>query len=114
MGALFSKRVSASRRPSQIQPNTDIIDRQRSFSIYPEDWAGKHYSEVVTFLKGKYPNAHVTTQAEKESTCDLTFTRPVSFEEGDTHIIVVYNCYTNQIMGFFEVFDNKDYSSIQK
>lgn len=92
MGALFSKRVRASQ----------VVERQRTFSIYPEDWAGKHYSEVVTFLKGKYPHAHVTTQAEKVSTCDLTFTRPVSFEEDDTHIIVVYNCHNNQIMGFYE------------
>ena len=99
MGALFSKRNSAKRRPSQV---TVEIERQRAFSIYPEDWTDKHYSEVVTFLKGKYPHIHVTTQAEKESTCNLTFTRPVSFEEDNTRIIVVYNCHTNQIMGFYE------------
>jgi hypothetical protein len=91
MGALLSK------RPTVVP---EIIERQRSFSIYPTDWAGKPYSEVVAFLRTKYPNAHITTQAEKESTCDLTFDRPVSFD--DTHIIVVYNCHNNSVMGFYE------------
>lgn len=92
MGALFSKK-------KQIQ----TIERQRSFSIHPDDWRGKHYNEVVVFLKQKYPAMHVTTQAEKCGS-DITydFERPLSFNEGDSHFVIVYDAVSESILGFYE------------
>jgi hypothetical protein len=92
--------------PKKVNPQTEPIlvasaeERSRTFSISPVDWSNKHYSEVITFLKEKYPTAHVTLHAEKNDG-HLTFERPLSFEEGDIHIVIVYDAGTERIMGFY-------------
>jgi hypothetical protein len=94
MGALISK-----------QQQVAVQERQRTLSIHPDDWRGKHYNEVVAFLKQKYPGIHVTVQAEKTDAggADLReFERPLSFQEGDAHIVIVYNAVKETILGFYE------------
>jgi hypothetical protein len=91
MGALFSKRQ---REPAD--------ERQRTLSIHPEDWRGKHYSEVVTFLKQKYAGVHVSSQAEKADALTMEFERPLSFQEGDAHIVIVYDAVKETVLGFYE------------
>ena len=94
MGALFSK---------WRRHHCHREERHRSLSIHPDDWRGKHYSEVVAFLKQKYPAMHVTTQAEKTLDTDpYDFARPLSFNEGDTHIVIVYDAVSESIVGFYE------------
>lgn len=91
MGALFSKRARC-----------DAADRQRTLSIHPEDWCGKHYSAATRFLKQKYPGIHVSTQAEKTGGEVAELHRPLSFQEADTHIVVVYDAVKETVIGFYE------------
>jgi hypothetical protein len=91
MGAFQSK---------QIQQKPQNEERSRTFSISPSDWSTRDYREVVAFLRDKYPTAHVTLHAEKNDG-HLTFERPLSFEEGDIHIVIVYDAVTERIMGFY-------------
>jgi hypothetical protein len=103
MGALLSSRRIQDRRVSVTQTETrplQVAERTRTFSICPDDWSNKHYSNVITFLKEKYPAAHVSLHAEK-SDASLNFERPLSFEEGDIHIVVVYDAGTERILGFY-------------
>ena len=92
--------ASQSRKKNQPQPQLQVEERTRTFSISPVDWSNKHYSEVVAFLRDKYPAAHVILHAEKNDG-HLTFERPLSFEEGDIHIVVVYDAGTERILGFY-------------
>ncbi len=111
MGIFFSKT-----QRHQVQHHGPIdqqevgIDRQRSFSIHPEDWRDKDYRAVVQHLREKYPKAHVTTQAEKHAPIGLSFERPLSFQEGDSHIVVVYHATTERILGFYDASDPTEQS----
>jgi hypothetical protein len=102
MGSSFSRGDNKIRHRTSvdIQP----VERSRSFSIRPSDWSGKHYTEVVAFLRNKYPGAHVTLHAEKADALHPAngFERPLSFEEGDVHIVVVYDAGTERILGFYD------------
>jgi hypothetical protein len=110
MGSSFSRsdnkirhRTSIEIKPTQsVQTLLTVEERTRTFSISPDDWSNKHFSKVVAFLKEKYPNAHVTLKADKADNIQLHFERPLSFEEGDIHIVVVYDAGTERIMGFYD------------
>jgi hypothetical protein len=103
MGSSFSRSNNKPQRRTSVEVQP-IQERSRSFSIRPTDWAGKHYTEVVEFLRTKYPGAHVTLHAEKADAAHPAdgFERPLSFEEGDAHIVIVYDAGTERIMGFYD------------